>query len=101
RPDLPEEFVRVVERALASDPRQRYESAGAFEVALAGFLAPTSSIPDPGWRRTLIIVASAVAIAVALGTAYWAAHIERQVATRGREAPAAGASPAEHPATSE
>jgi eukaryotic-like serine/threonine-protein kinase len=101
RPDLPEEFVRVVERALASDPRQRYESAGAFEAALAGFLAPTSPVPDPGWRKTLIIVASAVAIVVALGTAYWAAHIERQVATPGSGAPAPDASPAEHPATAE
>jgi TolB-like protein/Flp pilus assembly protein TadD len=34
RPDLPTAFVRVVERAMASDPDQRYESAGALEADL-------------------------------------------------------------------
>ena len=32
RPDLPDDFVRVVEQALADDPQARYASAGAFEV---------------------------------------------------------------------
>lgn len=36
RPDLPAAFVTVVERALRSNPADRFESAGAFETALAG-----------------------------------------------------------------
>jgi serine/threonine protein kinase len=100
RSDLPEEFVRVVERALASDPRQRYESAGAFEVALAGFLAPTPPIRDPFWRKTLIIGASAVAIVVGLGGAYWAAHHVGEVAIlSGSQPPSPAGSASEHPAT--
>jgi TolB-like protein len=35
RPDLPETFVQIVERALSSRPDGRYESAGAMEAALA------------------------------------------------------------------
>src|SRR5436190_18980824 len=35
RPDLPDEFISVVERALDPDPRQRFISAGTFESALA------------------------------------------------------------------
>jgi TolB-like protein len=31
RPDLPAEFVRVVERAISSDPKRRHASAGALE----------------------------------------------------------------------
>jgi serine/threonine-protein kinase len=31
RPDLPAEFIRVVERATSSDPKRRHASAGAFE----------------------------------------------------------------------
>jgi len=35
RPDLPEAFVRVVEKGIEADPSQRYASAGEFEHALA------------------------------------------------------------------
>ena len=31
RPDLPAEFIRVVERAISSDPKRRHASAGALE----------------------------------------------------------------------
>jgi serine/threonine protein kinase/tetratricopeptide (TPR) repeat protein len=34
RPDLPEEFVRAVERGLDSDPARRFRSAGEMEAAL-------------------------------------------------------------------
>lgn len=34
RPDLPHSFIDAVERALAADPSERYETAGAFEAAL-------------------------------------------------------------------
>jgi eukaryotic-like serine/threonine-protein kinase len=38
RPDLPDDFVNIVERALDADPRRRFRGAGAFEVALAGLV---------------------------------------------------------------
>jgi len=38
RSDLPEPFVRVVERALAPDPRERFATAGQLEQALAAAL---------------------------------------------------------------
>jgi eukaryotic-like serine/threonine-protein kinase len=99
RPDLPEEFVRVVERALAGDRRQRYESAGAFEVALAGFLAPTPPIRGPIWRKIPIIVSSAIVIVLGLGGVYWAAHYDPSGVTGGQTAaPPPKAPPTEHPA---
>lgn len=39
RPDLPDDFVRVVERALDPDPQKRFASAGAMQDALTGTLA--------------------------------------------------------------
>jgi Tol biopolymer transport system component len=45
RADLPEEFARVVERALAPCAAERYPNVGAMERALSQFLSPGS---DPG-----------------------------------------------------
>lgn len=42
RSDLPGAFVQIVERALSPDPARRFESAGAFEMALTGLLTATS-----------------------------------------------------------
>jgi TolB-like protein len=49
RPDLPDRFVQVVERALAPVPEARYESAGDMEAALAAALdvVPLSATPRP------------------------------------------------------
>lgn len=44
RPDLADDFGRVVERALSSDPRRRYGSAGAMQEALARSLGLDSTI---------------------------------------------------------
>jgi eukaryotic-like serine/threonine-protein kinase len=69
RPDLPDEFVQIVERALSPEPDGRYQSAGAFEAALASVkeavqrAAATASeslvtqsvqptVPLPSMRRT-------------------------------------------------
>jgi serine/threonine protein kinase len=41
RPDLPEEFVRAVEQAIARDPANRYESVGSFAAALSHFIEPS------------------------------------------------------------
>ena len=72
RPDLPDGFIRVVERALAEDPRQRFESAGSLEAALASPIAPPS--PSPGkWPSVsparLVGLAAAIVIVVALAAA--------------------------------
>src|SRR5262249_11750689 len=53
-------------------PAKRYESAGAFEAALAGFLAPAPPVPDPIWRKTLIFVGAVFVVALAVGGAYLA-----------------------------
>lgn len=48
RPDLADDFCRVVERALSPDPRRRYTSAGAMQEALARSLGLDSTISvDP------------------------------------------------------
>jgi eukaryotic-like serine/threonine-protein kinase len=45
RPDLPTAFVGIVERAIAVDPRDRFQSAGAFEAALSQYLGRTRRWP--------------------------------------------------------
>jgi serine/threonine protein kinase len=71
RPDLPDGFIRVVERALAQRPEERYQSAGEFEAALASTLpAPVPApLPTPGprvgWKPILIAASVLVVIAVA------------------------------------
>ena len=48
RPDLPESFVRVVDKILARNPAQRYPSAGALEQALQEVLRLEE---DPALKR--------------------------------------------------
>jgi hypothetical protein len=50
RPDLPEAFVQVVERALAWRPEDRYPSAGAMEQALSAFLGAEGGAGRPESR---------------------------------------------------
>lgn len=60
RPDLPTEFVQIVERALSPDPRDRFQSAGDFEAALE---VRTSTRPKPSlWMLAAgaFVAASAV-----------------------------------------
>ena len=45
RPDLPDDFVRIVEQATAVDPARRFASAGAFEDALVRHDVATSAAP--------------------------------------------------------
>ena len=67
RPGLPDSFVRVVERALAEKPDDRFQSAGALEAALADTLSP-SPVPDPApwWKRYAPAMAIAL-LALAFG----------------------------------
>ena len=72
RPDLPDGFIRVVERALAEDPRQRFESAGSLEAALASPIAPPSPGPGPSPGLSLprlVGIAAAIVTVVGLGAA--------------------------------
>ncbi len=74
RPDLLDEFVTIVERALDPDPRKRYQTAGAFELALARFLgAPfEKGNDDPVWRRAPWIALAALLAGIVIGTpVYW------------------------------
>jgi serine/threonine-protein kinase len=51
RPDLPEDFVRAVEEAIAADPRRRFASPGQFEDALSRVTSPTDATAAFRQRR--------------------------------------------------
>jgi hypothetical protein len=66
RPDLPEPFVRVVERALAPTPEERFRSAGELESALGATLGAPRR---PGkTHRTALVAGIAAAALVAAGS---------------------------------
>lgn len=74
RPDLPEDFIRVVEKAIEPRPEDRYESAGAFETALStvlGRVDPVARVPPVKSRQRLAVAALVVAVAVTLGIVLW------------------------------
>jgi hypothetical protein len=70
RPDLPMGFVRAVERALAPDPADRYQTAGEFEAALVRSAGlddrPEPHRPTP--RHWLLASTAVLLIAI---TAWW------------------------------
>ncbi|HEX5215825.1 MAG TPA: protein kinase [Vicinamibacterales bacterium] len=74
RPDLPPGFVKAVERALAPNPAERFDSAGAFEAALGTEVLSDSARsgevvvvpPKRRWKNLSIAVTlSAVVVAAA------------------------------------
>lgn len=71
RPDLPEAFLAVVERATAADPAGRFDSAGAAEAALARSLgveaAPAGHRQPPSVPRQVLWGRTAWALAGILG----------------------------------
>src|SRR5205823_4434183 len=69
RPDLPEEFTTIVERALDVDPRRRFRSAGAFEIALAGFLGAPAE--NAAFDPSRAVSAAFAAIAARLRRVGW------------------------------
>jgi serine/threonine-protein kinase len=74
RPDLPPAFVRVVERALAPDPAQRFPDAATMERALAAGLGVERAPARSRSRgRQAIVPAAAIlalaAVAIAVATA--------------------------------
>jgi serine/threonine protein kinase len=79
RPDLPQEFVRAVEHAIAPDPAGRFASLGLFEDALARVMSPGELTPSDRsrsgravWvRRWTPAIAAAVVVAVGGVTLGW------------------------------
>lgn len=83
RPDLPDAFVRVVERALAHDPAARHETAGAFADELATWLgfahdtaASNGSNKQSGSRdqrptRSWLVAAGVILLAGVVAGAVW------------------------------
>jgi serine/threonine-protein kinase len=73
RPDLPDAFIRVVERALAEDPDKRYQTAGALEAALAPVVqSHPVPIPDPrpDWKKLALAAVVVVGIGLGITLAY-------------------------------
>jgi eukaryotic-like serine/threonine-protein kinase len=87
RPDLPEGFVRVVDRAMEVDPVARYQSAGAFQQALGSALgledpllasgaafAPPLEVTPPAARPRLTRrtqIGLVIGLVAAFGLAAW------------------------------
>jgi serine/threonine protein kinase len=70
RPDLSPAFIDVIERALAPDPRDRYQSAGQFGNALAAAAGSTYAQDDASsrsWRKWQISVAAGAVAALLAG----------------------------------
>src|SRR3954454_21232769 len=70
RPDLPETFIRVVERATAANPTQRPRSAGALEEllneALSGERGSHEAARNPPPARRPWFVAAALGVVLPL-----------------------------------
>lgn len=101
RPDLPDAFVEVVERATAVSPGARFASAGSMQGALAAALGMSSegaaplSAPRPKVPRWLALASAAiVSLAVGVAGLNW---YSRHTASPGRE-PAVQTPPVNVPA---
>jgi eukaryotic-like serine/threonine-protein kinase len=70
RSDTPSTLVRIVSRALARDPANRYPNAGALATDLATLRSPITAAGQPARRRIAIVATTVVAIA-AIVTAGW------------------------------
>ena len=67
RPDLPESFVQVIERATALDPEARYDTAAAMKAALAETVADPTQAARRRWRRLAWLGGAAALLALPLG----------------------------------
>jgi eukaryotic-like serine/threonine-protein kinase len=76
RPDLPDSFIRVVERATAQRPEDRYSTAGELEAALARVLSPSGTdplpvpvpVPTPDGKKPALFASVILVVAVAAWT---------------------------------
>jgi serine/threonine protein kinase len=75
RPDLPEGFVRVIEKATAINPADRFATAGAFESALARSASSTDGgsqeEPGPIKVQPLMVLTAVLGAIVAVIIAVW------------------------------
>jgi Tol biopolymer transport system component len=76
RPELPEAFVQVVERACAPDTGVRYRTVGELEAALMGalgthVLSPSLRVDPQGRRRFLLGAAAAAAALLLIAASAW------------------------------
>jgi hypothetical protein len=79
RPDLPDDFVRTVERAIAPDPVERFKSLGQLEDALVRVTSPASAvreeppvpIPVPPRRTRPLALAAGVVVLLAAVSVVW------------------------------
>ena len=60
RSELPEDFVRIVEKAMAKDPAERYQTAREMEAALEPWATAPSVGPDSAARSTPFATAPTV-----------------------------------------
>lgn len=85
RPDLPETFLSVVERATAAEPKARFASAGAVEAALVRALGlepgPAPAAQKPGSFGPITRSRAAWAITFVLGVLALAAGLMRRTET--------------------
>ncbi len=74
RADLPDDFIRVVERAIAPRPDERYRSAGELEGALSQLLPQAAQPATPRASTRWWPIAAAVVLPVALVSAWLVAR---------------------------
>jgi len=86
RPELPVALTRVIERAMAADPAQRFASVAAMGEALAA----AAAAPRPRSHGRAWAIAAAAALALALGT-WWMLRPARQMPVATLTPPAAPA----------
>ncbi|MGP8251048.1 MAG: protein kinase domain-containing protein [Terracidiphilus sp.] len=99
RPDLPELFAKVIEKAIDPDPAKRFASAGALSSALSETLGlpaekiePVKEQPKPGGVANTVAVL--VLVLAALVVIFWRAGVFHHRAT-GQSAPSLEATPAD------
>ena len=74
RPDLPSAFVNVVERAVASDPAERFESAGAMQAALGECMVvreTDGAVESRRWPKRVMAMAALALTAAVLVAVWW------------------------------
>lgn len=75
RSDLPEGFVRAVERAMAWNPAERWATAGQLEQALSAALGveahPAAGAPTPSRRAPMLLWGGVGLAAAAIVTVLW------------------------------
>jgi eukaryotic-like serine/threonine-protein kinase len=77
RPELPDDFVRMIERAIAADPSERFGSVGAFEAELARFLGAAAEVSDSRDSRSGRVTAMTIAFLLLFAGGYWIATRQR------------------------